>query len=67
MTQELVNKLAADAYLSKEEAAQYWGSSTKTVERAMAAGLPHYLITSRPHFKKNDLDIFAQQFRRKVA
>jgi short subunit dehydrogenase-like uncharacterized protein len=67
MTEELANKLNADSYLSKKEAAEYWGYSTKTVERCMKAGLKYYLITGEPRFKKADLNQFAEQFRKDAA
>lgn len=67
MSPELVNKLQADAYLSKKEAAEYLNCSVKTLERMVAAGLTYYLMTGHPRFKKADLDAFAEQFRRSAA
>lgn len=67
MTQELANKLNADAYLSKKEAAEYLGYSKKTIDRFVRVGLRHYVMTGMPRFKKADLDDFAQQFRRGAA
>lgn len=67
MSPELTNRINADAFLSKKEAAEYWGVSTKTVERAVAAGLKHYRLTNRPMFKRCDLDSFAVQFQRGAA
>lgn len=67
MSPALIDKLSADAYLSKREAAEYLGCSTKTLERMMAAGLKYYQMTGHPRFKKSDLDAFAEQFRRTAA
>jgi len=67
MSPELTNRINADGYLSKKEAGEYWGYSTKTVERCMKAGLKYYLITGEPRFKKADLDQFAEQFKRAAA
>jgi excisionase family DNA binding protein len=67
MTQELVNKLSADAYLTKKEAAEYLGYSTRTIERFMKCGLKYYQMVGGPRFKKADLDAFANQFLRRSA
>jgi hypothetical protein len=53
----------SDGYLSKQQAADYLGCSTKTIERFMKAGLKYYSMTNEPHFTKKDLDDFAEQFR----
>jgi hypothetical protein len=57
----------SDGYLSKQQAADYFGCSMKSIERFMKAGLRYYLMTSEPHFTKKDLDDFARQFRKGAA
>jgi len=67
MSPELTLRLGSDGYLTKKQAAEYLGYSTKTIERFMKAGLKHYVMTEEPRFKKADLDTFAQQFIRGAA
>lgn len=67
MSPELANKLQADGYLTKKQAAEYLSYSTKTIERFMKVGLKHYVMTEEPRFKKADLDTFAQLFIRGAA
>jgi len=67
MTQELTQRIVADAFLSKHEASEYLACSTKTIERFMKAGLKHYNLTNHPTFRRSDLDSFAAQFRKGAA
>jgi len=67
VTNELALRLSCDGFLSKEQAGEYLGYSTKTIERFMKAGLRYYGMTGEPRFKKADLDVFAQQFAKGAA
>ena len=67
MSPDLTNRLNADGFLTKKEAAEYLNYSVKTLERMMKVGLKYYEMTGGPRFKKADLDVFANQFVKGAA